>query len=101
MAMMRLDGLDLASIPAEHLASLVSFVTRNVDIINVRNCDLINILDNIKSKVLRISSMTLNSEETRALVRAMESRVERVILGFEGEVILDIRALTQYSGQGK
>ena len=51
MAMMRLDGLDLASVPAEHLASLVSFVTMNVDIINVRNCDLINILESVKCEV--------------------------------------------------
>ena len=31
----------------------------------------------------------------------MESRVERVILGYDGKVSLDIRALTEYSGQGK
>ena len=38
------------------------------------------------------------SEATLALVRAMV-HVERVLLG--GEVSLDIRALTQYSGQGR
>ena len=31
----------------------------------------------------------------------METRVESVELGNGGEVKLDIRALTQYSGQGK
>ena len=35
------------------------------------------------------------------MVRAMESGVEWVDLGCRGEVSLDIRALTQYSGQGK
>ena len=48
-----------------------------------------------------ISRQTLSSEETQALVRAMESRVETVTLGDWGDVSLDIRALTQYSGQGK
>ena len=47
------------------------------------------------------SRQTLSTKETRALVRAMESHVEVVALGNEGEVSLDIKALTQYSGQGK
>ena len=34
-------------------------------------------------------------------MRAMESDLERVVLRYSGEVNLDIRALTQYSGQGK
>ena len=41
----------------------------------------------------------LGSEETQALVQAMESRVEWVELG--GKVTLDIRDLMKYSGQGK
>ena len=48
-----------------------------------------------------ISGQSLSSEETRALVRAMESHVEKVVLGFSGEVSLDISALTQYCGRGK
>ena len=94
-------NVDLASIPAEHLASLVSCVTECVDIINVSNCDIVTILDNIKCEQLRIERQTLSSEETRALVRAMESHVEVVQLGCRGEVSLDMAALTQYSGQGK
>ena len=35
----------------------------------------------------------------QALMRAMELRVEFVILG--SDVVLDIRALSEYSGQGK
>ena len=31
----------------------------------------------------------------------MESRVEMVTLGHKGDVSLDIRTLTQYSGEGK
>ena len=83
------------------LASLASCVTTSVDIKNVSNCDLTSILDSVKCEELWISSQTLSSEETQALVRAMESGVDKVHLGFCGEVSLDITALTQYSGQGK
>ena len=96
-----LCDMDLASVPAEHLASLSSCVTRSVDITNVSNCDLTSILDSVKCDMLSISSQTLSIEETQALVRAMESRVKWVRLGEEGEVSLDIIALTQYNGQGK
>ena len=93
--------MDLASVPAQHLASLASCVTWNLDIINISNCDIISILDNLKCERLSInSSQTLSSKENRALVRAMESRVELVVLGTRGEDCLDITALTQYSGQG-
>ena len=42
---------------------------------------------------------SLGSEETQALVRAMESRVERVQL--QAKVTLDISSLMGYGGQGK
>ena len=48
---------------------------------------------------LVISDQHLGSEETQALVQAMESGVEEVEL--RGEVTLDIRSLMEYSGQGK
>ena len=87
------------SLPAEHLASLVSSVTRILLIENVSGCDLVNILDSVNCTELSISSQSLGSEETQALVRAMESRVEDVELG-DG-VTLEIRNLMEYSGQGK
>ena len=95
---MCLKNVDLASVPSEHLASLISGMTGFLFINNVSNFDLINILDNLKCEWLFISRQTLSSEETRALVRAMESGVELVELGRRGEVTLDIRVLTQYSG---
>ena len=101
---MKLDedvDVDLASVPAEHLASLASCVTNDLIINNVSNCDLVSILDSVKCKGLKINRQTLSCEETQALVRAMESGVEVVVLGLGGEVSLDFRALTQYSGQGK
>ena len=96
---MRLCDVDLTSVPAEHLASLASCVTRCVYIWNISGCGLITILDNVKSKVLWIISQSLGSEETQALVRAIKSRVEMVKLNYE--VKLDIRILVEYNGQGK
>ena len=97
-----LRDVDLASVPAEHLASLTSCVTGLVDIMNVENCDMVSILDSVNCESLYIRKQNLNSEETWALVRAMESRaVEYVVLGLSGDESLDITALTQYSGQGK
>ena len=88
--------VDLTSVPDEHLASSV---TGELHIKNVSGCDLVTILDNVNCKHLYIWSQCLGSEETQALVRAMESRVEKVVLF--GGVTLDIRNLIEYSGQGK
>ena len=101
MNSMDLNNVDLASVPAEHLASLPSCVTMDVGIYNVSNCDLVSILDSVKCEQLLFDKQTLSSEETQALVRAMESNVQEVVLGVRGEVILDITALDQYSGEGK
>ena len=96
-----LQDCDLASIPTEHLADLSFYVTNSLAISNVRNCDLISILDNVKCRVICIASQSLGTKETQSLVRAMESNVMTVLLGDRGEVSLDITALTQYSGQGR
>ena len=96
---MELCDVDLTSVPAEHLASLASSVTQDVHITNVSGCDLVNILDSVNCECLCISSQSLGSEETQALVRAMESRVEEVWLN--RDVILDIGVLIEYNGQGK
>ena len=73
---MWLCDVDMSSVPAEHLASLAACVTMDVGIYNVSNCDLVSILDSVNCKWLCICIQSLSSEETRALVRAMESRVE-------------------------
>ena len=75
------------------------FLGHPVHIKNVSGCDLVTIMDSVKSKVLIIFRQSLDSEETQAMVRAMESHVERVIL--REEVTLDIWDLMKYSGQGK
>ena len=46
-----------------------------------------------------MDDQSLGSEETQALVRAMESRVEEVHLC--AELTLDIKILLEYNGQGK
>ena len=86
-------------IPAEHLASLVSSFTGRIEIINVSGCGLVTILDSVKSRWLSISRQSLGSEETQALVRAMESRVEELEL--DDGLALEIRDMMEYSGQGK
>ena len=48
---------------------------------------------------MSIRRQSLGSEETEALVLAMESHEERV--GLNEEVTLDIRVLIEYNGQGK
>ena len=93
-----LRDVDLASVPAEHLASLASCMTDYVVISNVSNTDLTTILDSSKSEVLRINKQSLSTEETQALVRAM-ANVERVFLG--DDVTIDISTLVTYSGRGK
>ena len=100
-----LRNVDLRSVPDENLASLVSCVNMTCEIQNVKNCNII--LASVKSKHLYILNQNLTSEETRTLVKAMESKVETVGLGhyvghyLGGSVTLDMAALAQYSGQGK
>ena len=97
---MRLENVDLASVPAEHLATLAACVTGGVRIMNVSNTDLITILDRSKSEWLDISNQSLSTAETQALVRAM-ANVARVLLGSGGEVTLDMSTLVTYGGQGR
>ena len=97
MEQMRLHDVDLSSVPANHMASLASSVTWSLFIVNVRG-NLVSLLTSLKCKELYISRQSLGREETRALVQAMESRVEKVELG--SEVTLDIDTLTEYTRQG-
>ena len=98
-----LRSMTLASVPADHLASLVSSVTGTVRISFVicHQGGLIPLLNSIKCDTLHISSQTLGREETQALVRAMESNVKWLEMGYGGSVHLDIKALTQYTGEGR
>lgn len=98
MRKMVLCNVDMSRVSAQHLASLASCVTIELIIQNVSGCDLVSILSSIKCEELIIRRQSLGREETLALVEAMESRVEDVLLC--SEVTLDIEALNEYSGQG-
>ena len=90
--------VDLSTVPAQHLVSLISNVTRLVYINYVIGCDLLTLIDSVKCKVLLLFSQCLGREETKALVRSMESGVERVRLF---DVDLDMETLLEFSGRGK
>ena len=97
-----LSKVNLSSVPEVQLASLASCVTGIFDIWSVSGSGLVTILDSLKCRRLVISTQSLNTEETEALVRAMETVVEEVSLSYyHGDMTLDIEALTKYSGQGK
>ena len=97
--MLTLGDVDLTSVPADHLASLVSSVTGNIVICNVSGCDLVTILDSVRSDWLYITRQSLGIEETQALVRAMDSGVKKLNLNVG--VTLDIAWAIRYNGQGK
>ena len=98
---MWLRDADLSSVPASQLASLASRVTSSVHIRNVSGCNLTSLLGGVRSEVLYLDMQRLGDEKTQALIKALESRVERLHLGRIGEVTLDISALTMYDGSGK
>ena len=97
---MWLQEIDLGTVPIQHLISLLSSVKRTVNIDDeVTGCDLVTILDSLQCQEIRLGCERLGREETQALVRAMESRVEKVFL--YNEIELDMEALAEYSGQGR
>ena len=120
-----LEDLYNISIPREHLQAIVSSATEEVLIRNqylsmqgngallpalLPNPSLKIILDSVKSKVLAIRETDLNPENTEALVRAMDTRVVEVKLGWLEKIWLpeeeppklvdpetcDIEALMEY-----
>lgn len=94
----------LTTVTTPHLTSLIACVAHYVHIYNISDC-LDTILDSVNCEQLSISRQILSSDETKALVQAMESRLERVRLGIgiygNGNVTIDIDVLTKYSGRGK
>ena len=96
-----LRHIDLTSIPADHPATLVSCVTCEVTIMNtVTGFDLVRFIDSLRCEWLYIG-VIMGTEETQALVRAMESHLVNVRIRGSWKMTLDIAELTKYSGQGK
>ena len=93
--------VDLGKVPTHQLISLASCVTRSLCIQTVSGCDIVALLDSVKCRVLHIDGQKLRTEDTQALVRAMETSVFKVYIGNYGKVTLDIEALTKYNHQGK
>ena len=96
---MGMENVDLSSVPTQHLVSLTASVIIGIFIENVSGCNLHSILTSLKCDQVIITNQSLGREETRALVQAMESRVEEIRLS--GLAALDIKALTEYRGLGK
>ena len=97
---LRLVSLPLSSVPALELGSLarcVRGVDYHLDIDGVTG-DLAPLLDNINCTSLSVRNMGLSTADTRALVAAMASRVQEVVLG--GDVTLDMETLARYDGRG-
>ena len=95
--------MDLSSVCSKQLDSLVNSVFSRLSIVNVSGCDLVSILDNIQCPITLTlhREEKLDTEETSALVRAMETQVKEVVLGHDKRTELDIKTLTQYSGRGQ
>ena len=97
-----LENLDLASVPKNQQISLVSCVSESLKISNVCNVDMVSILDHINCAELYIENQNLCIKETNKIVKAMETKIEKLVLGgCEGAVILDIMTLIKYSGRGR
>ena len=93
-----LSEVDLSEIPHQ-LASLASCVTGVLYIKNVTGSQqIVSLLTSLNCSLLDIERQRLGREETQAMVQAMQSGVEWVWLW--EEVSLDIKALSEYSGQG-
>ena len=102
---MDLRHYDLTHVPDEHLCSLASSVTVRFGIKAVTGCDLIRIIESVKSEWFYIHEQDIDKEVCEAVVRAMDTRIDRVELEYRmlwnREVSLDTGALTQYSGRGR
>ena len=123
---LNLQGVDLSTVPDEHLCSLASSVRNMFSIRAVKGCDLIKMIDSVKCNTLALTNQNLDREAAEALVQAMETRIEQLEI-FNGKMfrvppwgsvnlatvqnpeleeedikrMLDTNALTKYSGKGR
>jgi len=95
--------VDLGFVPTDHLRTLIPCVKERIDMGNVTGYDVTSFLDSVNCTNLLLKP-TLNQEETDALVRAMNTRVDHVSLADLGSLSFDVdtlRSLTKYKGDGK
>ena len=95
---MWLRNIDLSEVV--HASSLADVtVADSVQIINVSG-NIAPIISRITCPVLHTSRMRLSTEDTAALVQGMQTNVEKVQLGLDGPVELDMNTLLTYDGRG-
>jgi len=98
---MNLRNIDISGIPPDSLASLATRVSGTVIINNVTG-DLTPIVGNIKCDRLYIPNQSLSKEVTQCLVTAMRDNIKKVVLGVDGDVIINnLELITQYDGRGR
>ena len=93
-----LRNIDLAKVP--HASCLVGARRHSVRLDNVTG-DLAPLLEMTRCGVLSVSSMVLGAGDTRALVSALAAGVDKLSLGYDGEVELDMASLVTHDGQGR
>ena len=93
-----LHNLDISTVPAEDMVSLVKCVQELMIISNVTG-DLGPILGSVECDELTIHNMVLCAGQTESLVAAMVTGVKEVSLW--GGVTLDMGTLAQYDGTGE
>ena len=101
---LRLEYMDLSSVPGEHLTSLVASNVGEMFVSNVIGCDLVNIFKGHGQlyKKLTLRNLILEGKEVEALVQVMESQIETLELEYSGEkMTIVMQALNKYSGEGK
>jgi len=98
-----LESVNLSSIPTQQLGSLAACVTDEVCIhgdVNIPNLGVL--LDKVWCYSLIFTNRTLQTEDTSALIRAMQTRVYKVDVIYEHIVDREfIRALRNYDGKGE
>ena len=104
LSRMWLRDVNLSQVPDKDLASLASLASCVTGTFKIRNVtggqQIATLLTNLKCNRLLISRQSLGQGETQALVQAMESSVKEVHLYGDGDVSLEIDALSEYSGHG-
>ena len=100
---LHLESVNLSTIPIQQLGSLAACATDEVCIgkdLIIPNLGVF--LDKVKSISLIFVRVTLQTEDTSALIRAMQTRVYKVDLIYEDIVDREfIRALMNYDGKGR
>ena len=96
---MDIRNKDISEISSDNMAKLTSIVTDRVVIDEMTPVSHLSpILASVQSIGLWLGDMSLSEENTRALVTAMRTRVQYVILGWR--VTFDPELLLDYDGQG-